>query len=51
MIRPLRIAHRAIWFVLAIILPLIVILGLLVRHELPRNPEDAVRRAVSGVPR
>jgi len=51
MIRPLRTAHRIIWIALALLLPLLLVLGLLARHDRPANSEDAIRRAVSGVSR
>jgi hypothetical protein len=51
MIRSLRTTHRAIWIVLAILLPLILALALRARHERPVNSDDSIRRAVTGVPR
>ncbi len=51
MIRRLRSAHRVIWIVLAILLPLILVLGLLARHGRPVNPDAAIQKAVGKAPR
>jgi len=51
MIRPLRSAHRAIWIVLALALPLLVVFGLLARHPRPTNPDAAIRSAVGKASR
>lgn len=48
MIRALRRRHRLIWIVLAILLPLVFILGLLARNPRPANPDAVIERAVGG---
>ncbi len=38
MIRPLRTLHRAVWTVLALLLPALVVLALAHRHAEPAGP-------------
>ena len=51
MIRSLRVRHRAIWIVLAFLLPLVFVFGLLARHSRPTNPEAAIQHAVGKAAR
>ncbi len=39
MIRSIRKRHKLVWIVLAVLLPMLITAGLLLRHDEPVNPQ------------